>query len=58
MGFYIVGAVCERCGLKDADGVVTDTYLERHNGDRFVTLCKNAADCADRQRAVTTPDRG
>lgn len=50
----ITGAHCQRCGLADESGLSTTTFLNRHDGDRFVTLCKNSVLCTERreQRAA------
>lgn len=45
----VVGAKCERCGINDDQGKITDTYLMRNDGDRFATICKNAMECLERQ---------
>jgi hypothetical protein len=50
-GVIIVGAKCERCRVPDDSGRITDTFLNRNDGDTFHTICKNTQTCAERRAA-------
>ena len=51
------GAVCERCGAPlNMNGHYASGYavIERQNGDRIRTFCRNAVECDNRRRRNAT----
>ena len=41
---FVTGARCERCGNSDD----LTHYIQRQNGDRMMSRCRNAMLCAER----------
>ena len=51
---FVIGAECYLCGYQSESNDL-EHYIERRNGDRIKSICRNAQLCAERRKISGSP---